>query len=91
MELHKPALASSLKNTYQKAMEHLRDNAGPTFDKTYMSYEINMHQQSVDLVTDRADSVSDPQFQRFLQESRSEFLGHLEAAQSVQRQTRPRQ
>lgn len=88
LEPRQTALAASVDNTHHKAMDNLREKAGPKFDKAYMKYEITMHKQSVDLVKDMADSVNDPQFQRFLKEARPELQSHLEAAQSVQRQVR---
>ncbi|UVT20352.1 MAG: DUF4142 domain-containing protein [Nitrospira sp.] len=88
LEAHHPALAASVDNTHHKAMDNLREKAGPNFDKAYMKYQIKLHEQSVDLVKDMADAVNDPQFQRFLQQVRPELQSHLEAAQTVQRHVR---
>ncbi len=91
LEPHHPALAANVDNTHHKAMDNLREKAGPTFDKAYMKYQVKTHKQSVDLVKDMADTVNDPQFRRFLQETQPELQSHLEAAQFVQRQVRARQ
>lgn len=85
MEPHKPALASTFENAHRKAMEELRDNAGLNFDKSYIGYQITMHQQAVNLVKGAVEWVNDPQVKRFLGEAVPNLQSHLEAAQSVQR------
>ena len=85
MEPHKPALASTFENAHQKAMEELRDNAGLNFDKSYIGYQITLHQQAINLVNDAVEWVNDPQVKRFLGEAVPDLQSHLEAAQSVQR------
>lgn len=85
MEPRKPALASTFENAHQKAMEELRDNAGLNFDKSYIGYQITLHQQAINLVKDAVEWVNDPQVKRFLGEAVPDLQSHLEAAQSVQR------
>ena len=85
MEPRKPALASTFENAHQKAMEELRDNAGLNFDKSYIGYQITLHQQAINLVNDAVGWVNDPQVKRFLGEAVPDLQSHLEAAQSVQR------
>ena len=85
MEPRKPALASTFENAHQKAMEELRDNAGLNFDKSYIGYQITMHQQEVNLVKGAVEWVNDPQVKRFLGEAVPDLQSHLEAAHSVQR------
>ncbi|MCS6306564.1 MAG: DUF4142 domain-containing protein [Nitrospira sp.] len=85
MEPRKPALASTFENAHQKAMEELRDNAGLNFDKSYIGYQITLHQQAINLVKDAVEWVNDPQVKRFLGEAVPDLQSHLEAAHSVQR------
>lgn len=80
-----PALAQTLENTHREAMTKLRDKSGRDFDKAYLEYQITMHQQSVKLVEDTAESVHHPELKRFLRETRPDLQKHLSSAQSIQR------
>lgn len=81
----KPALARTLESTHQEAMDKLREKSGRDFDRAYLEYQIQMHQQSVNLVEDSAESVNNPELKRFLRETRPDLQEHLSAAQSMQR------
>lgn len=80
----KPALDSTYQNTYQNALEDLRDNAGPQFDNVYIEYQIRMHEQAANLVEAAAYSVKRPEFKKFLREVGPDLQRHLKAALSVQ-------
>lgn len=80
-----PALAQTLENTHREAMTQLRDKSGRDFDRTYLEYQIKMHQQSVNLVEDTAGSVDHAELKRFLRETRPDLQKHLSAVLSIQR------
>ena len=82
----KPALASTLENTHQETMEELRTKSGSDFDKAYIAYQVQMHEQAVDLVNDAADSVDSPNLKLHLREARPDLQNHLAAAQSIDRE-----
>ncbi|MGZ8374962.1 MAG: DUF4142 domain-containing protein [Nitrospira sp.] len=83
----KPALASTLEDAHQETMEILRNKAGSDFDKAYITYQIKMHEQAVDLVKDAGDSADNPHLHLYLRETNPDLKSHLIAAQAVGRQT----
>jgi predicted outer membrane protein len=85
VEPQKPAIASTLENMHQEAVEELRDNVGVELRQVVHWIEITMHQQAVKLIKDAVDWVNDEQFKRFLREAVPDLQSHLEAAQSIQR------
>ena len=85
IEPQKSALAQTLENTHQKAMQDLREKSGRDFDKAYLEYQIAMHKRSVELVEDTAVSVSNLELKRFIRETGPDLQKHLTAAQSIQR------
>lgn len=80
----KPALAFSLNDTHQDAMESLRDKTGADFDKAYMDYQVKMHEQAVNLVNNAADQVKNFSLKKHLRETRPDLHSHLDSAQSIQ-------
>lgn len=87
MQPQKPALASTLEKTHQETMEELRNKSGSDFDKAYIEYQVKMHEQSVDLVKNAADSVDNPNLKLHLRQTVPDLQNHLASAQSVERQT----
>jgi putative membrane protein len=81
-----PALASTAEKTHQETMEELRNKSGNDFDKSYMEYQIKMHEQAISLVEDTAGSVDNSRLQRYLQQARPGLESHLSAARGVKQQ-----
>ena len=79
-------LASALETTHQQTMEQLRKKSGQDFDRAYMAYQVEMHQQALKLVEDTADSSDDSRLKQHLIQERPELQSHLSAAQNLQRQ-----
>ena len=80
----KPALASTMGETHQETMEELQTKSGPDFDNAYITYQVKMHRQAVDLVKDAATSVDNPNLKLHLREVRPDLQNHLAAAQSLE-------
>src|SRR5262249_31623417 len=71
-----PALASTVGKRHQEMMEELRSLSGANFDQAYMKYQIQMHEQAIDLVQNAADSVGDFRLQYHLEELRQDLITH---------------
>lgn len=82
----KPALAFALNDTHQDTMEELRGKSGSDFDKAYMEYQVEMHEQAVDLVKNAANEVANFSLKKHLRETRPELYSHLDSAQSIRGQ-----
>src|SRR5262245_28413182 len=54
-----PVLASVVGRRHQETMEELRSMSGADFDQAYMKYQIQIHEQAIDLVQAKADFVHD--------------------------------
>ena len=80
-----PALASTAGKTHQETMEELRMMAGPDFDQAYLKYQINMHEQAIDLIQDTAISAGDVRLRHHLRRARPELDSHLSAARAIER------
>jgi predicted outer membrane protein len=81
----KPALASTMENTYRETMEELRAKSGSDLDKAYIAYQVKMHEQAVDLVNDVTYSADNQSLKLHLREARPDLQNHLTAAQSIER------
>lgn len=81
----KPALASTMENTHQETMDELGTKSGSDFDKAYIEYQVKMHEQAVDLVTDAAHSVENQSLKLHLREARPDLQNHLATAESIER------
>jgi len=86
VEPEKPRLASALESTHQQTMEQLRKRSGQDFDRAYMTYQVQMHEQALKLVEDTAESADDSRLKQHLIQARPELQSHLSAAQNLQRQ-----
>ena len=67
-------------------METLRRKSGEDFDRAVIAYQVTMHQQTLKLLDDMADSTNDLSLQVYLKQARPELLIHLTKAQRLQRQ-----
>lgn len=81
---YKPALASTIEGIHQKTMEQLRTKSGSDFDKTYMAYEVKMHEHAVALVRKTKDSVANQEIQEELRNVRPHLQNHLAAAEYIE-------
>lgn len=86
-----PALASTIKNTHQEAMEELRKKSGTDFDRSYIDYQVQMHEQAVSLVEKTADSADNARLKQHLMSMRPDLQSHLAEAKAIQRQLVARQ
>jgi putative membrane protein len=82
----KPNLASALEHTHQNTMEALRTTSGEDFDRAFLAHQVTMHQQSLKLLDEMADSADDFSLHVYLEQARPELLIHLTEAQYLQRQ-----
>ena len=82
----KPNLTSALEHTHQDTMEALRTKSGEDFDRAFLAHEVTMHQQTLKLLDEVADSADDFSLHVYLEQARPEFLIHLTEAQYLQRQ-----
>src|SRR6185437_14088212 len=80
----KPALAFTLNDSHQDAMEKLRDKSGSDFDKAYIEYQVIMHEQAVSLVRNAADQVENFSLKKHLRETRPDLQNHLASAESIE-------
>ena len=87
----KPALASTMEDTHRDAMETLGTKSGSDFDKAYIAYQVNMHEQAVGLVGDVIGSVENQDLKLHLRETKPDLQNHLVSAQSIERQVVARQ
>jgi predicted outer membrane protein len=67
-------------------MEALRTTSGEDFDRTFLANQVTMHQQSLKLLDEMADSADDFSLHVYLEQARPELLIHLTEAQYLQRQ-----
>lgn len=81
---HTPAFASTIDGIHQKTMEQLRTKSGSAFDKTYMAYEVKMHEHAVALVRKTKDSVENQKIQEELRNVRPHLQNHLAAAEYIE-------
>ena len=80
-----PALASTAGTTHLATMEKLRTMSGSDFDQAYLKYQIQMHEQAIDLIQDTADSVDDPLLQQHLKKASPDLESHLSEARTLER------
>lgn len=82
----KTNLAAALERTHQDTIEALHTKSGEDFDRTFIAHQVTMHQQTLKLLDDMADSADDFSLQLYLDQTRPELLIHLTEAQYLQRQ-----
>ena len=81
-----PALASALDSTHQETMQQLRKLSGSDFDRAYMAYQVQMHEQAVSLVEKTSSSADNPQLKQQLGQTVHDLREHLTKAKSIQGQ-----
>lgn len=86
MRPEKPQLASTLESNNQEAMSRLQQKSGADFDRSYIDYQIMMHEQAIKLAQDSAPAVDESRIRQQLTDSRPELQSHLAEAQSIRRQ-----
>ena len=86
MQPDKPQLASAIESTHQKTMNELRNKSGQDFDRSYMAYQVTMHEEALRLVEQTADSADDSRLKQHLIQARPDLQSHLTAAKNLQRQ-----
>ena len=82
----KPTLAKALERTHKDTIEVLRTKSGEDFDRAFVAHQVTMHQYSLKLVDDLADSADDWDLQVHLEQTRPDLLFHLATAQRLQHQ-----
>lgn len=82
----KPALASTMEDTHRDTMKTLGTKSGSDFDKAYIAYQVNMHEQAMDLVGEVIGSIENQDLKRHLSETKPDLQNHLVSAQSIERQ-----
>src|SRR5215813_12254802 len=80
-----PALASIVGRRHQETMEELRRLSGTDFDQAYMKYQIQMHEQAIDLIQTKADIVHDSHLYHHLKGDRQDLLTHVSLASRIER------
>jgi putative membrane protein len=86
MRPEKPQLASTLESKNQEEMSRLRQKSGADFDRSYIDYQIMMHEQAIKLAQDSASSVNESRIKQQLTDSRPDLQSHLTEAQSIRQQ-----
>ncbi len=81
-----PALASLLRTAHDKVMKDLHKKSGLAFDRAYLRYEITRHVRAFNLVEAAAESEDNPLLRQQLIRAGPEFLSHLSAAKTLERQ-----
>ena len=79
-----PVLASKIGKRHQETMEELRRMSGPDFDQVYLTSQIKMHEQAIDLVQNTADTVHDRRLQHHLKGARQDLITHLSTANAIE-------
>ena len=69
-------------------MEELRSMSGAEFDQAYMKYQIQIHEQAIDLVQAKADFVHDSHLHHHLKGDRQDLLTHISRAYGIERHMR---
>ena len=82
----KPLLALALEQKHAEAIRELRTRYGTEFDQAYITYQITMHEQLIDLVQNTEELMDHPDLRQYLRYTRPNLLSHLSAARTVDRQ-----
>ena len=80
-----PVLVSIVGKRHQETMEELRSMSGAAFDRAYLKYQIQMHEQAIDLVQNKADFVHDSHLHHYLKGGRQDLLTHVSLANGIER------
>ena len=80
-----PVSASIVGKRHQETMEELRRMSGADFDQAYLKYQIQMHEQAIDLVQAKADFVHDSHLHHHLKGDRQDLLTHVSLATGIER------
>lgn len=68
----------------KKAMERLRKESGPSFDRAYIQHEIRTHREVLQKVKEAEKSARQPAVKQMLMQTRPLIESHIEAALSIE-------
>ena len=68
----------------KKAMERLRKESGPSFDRAYIQHEIKTHREVLQKLKEAAKTARQPAVKQILLQTRPVIESHLEAALSIE-------
>lgn len=80
---HNSAVTDLQKHDEQEVAE-LKGKSGASFDKDYMSKQVDDHQQTVDRINDFISATQTPQLKTMLQQALTKVQGHLQSAKNIQ-------
>jgi putative membrane protein len=76
----------SLAVEHAKAMKELASKSGAAFDKAYVAHEVAYHQAVIDALNGTLiPAIQNAELKAFVEKIGPAFLGHLEAAKSLQK------
>jgi putative membrane protein len=78
-----PEKSTELRENVRKDLEDLRAKSGADFDKEFMAEQVDMHQETLDLLEDLDDDSNTPDLQRTIEAAKVKVRAHLERAKEI--------
>jgi putative membrane protein len=78
-----PEKSNELRENVRKDLEDLRAKNGADFDKEFMAEQVDMHQETLDLLEDLDDDSNTPDLQRAIEAAKVKVRAHLERAKEI--------
>jgi putative membrane protein len=78
-----PEKVNDLRENLRKDLEDLRAKNGADFDKEFMAEQVDMHQETLDLLEDLDDDTNTADLQRTIEAAKVKVRAHLERAKEI--------